>query len=81
MQISTCAECLQAMAQVKNDFLARIACANCQQAQADLDQVVGSVPQSSARSLFGTRCSQCGKWCLTRSALATHLRGHVVSLF
>jgi hypothetical protein len=80
MRITTCAECLQAMGQVKSELLARIACANCQQAQADLDQGAGSVPQSSARSLFGTRCSQCGKWCLTKSALVTHLRGHVVSL-
>lgn len=72
-----CAQCLQAMSRGKSDTLARIACANCQQAQEDLAQAQGNVRELTSRSVLGSRCAQCGKWFLTKNALATHRRRHL----
>jgi hypothetical protein len=80
MRTSTCAECLQAMARGKSELLARIACANCQQAQEDLAVATNSLEQVSSRRVFGMRCSQCGKWCFTKSALAMHQRAHAAPI-
>jgi len=77
MHSSSCAECLQAMSRGKSDLLVRIACANCRQAQEDLAQAQSNVHDLTSRSVLGSRCSLCGKWCLTKSALATHRRSHV----
>jgi hypothetical protein len=80
MRTSACAECLQAMARGKSELLARIACANCEQAQADLAQAASSLEHLSSRRILGARCSQCGKWCFTKWSLATHRRGHRVPI-
>ena len=72
MLSNSCAECLKAMASGKSELLARIACANCQQAQQDLAHAAKSVQKLPSRTVLGVRCLQCGKWCLTKGALATH---------
>lgn len=77
MQSGSCAECLKAMARSKSELLVRIACANCQQAQEDLAQA-NTLRELSSRTVLGVRCLQCGKWCLTKSALPTHQRAHAV---
>jgi len=76
MRANSCAECLQAMANVKSDTLSRVACANCQQAQRDLALASRLLGQASPSSIFGTRCLQCGKWCWTKNTLATHQQAH-----
>jgi hypothetical protein len=81
MQSSFCAECLQAMSRGKSELLARIACANCQQAQEDLARAQGNVHELRSRSVFGSRCSHCGKWFLTKNALAAHRRSHFTPIF
>jgi len=78
MQTSSCAECLKAMAPGKSEFLVRIACANCQQAQEDVAHAASTPRELSSRTVLGVRCLQCGKWCLTRGALATHQRTHTI---
>jgi hypothetical protein len=80
MQSDSCAECLKLMARSKSEILARIACANCHQAEADLSQVTKTVRDLSCQTVLGVRCLHCGKWCLTKSALATHQRRHVISI-
>jgi hypothetical protein len=67
---------LQAMSRGKSALLARIACANCQQAQEDLAQAHRDPLELSPRSVLGIRCSLCGKWFLTKSALSNHRRTH-----
>jgi hypothetical protein len=78
MQSISCAECLKAMAQGKSELLARIACANCQQAKEDSAQAARILQELSSRTVVGVRCLQCGKWCLTKNSLATHQRSHVI---
>jgi len=78
MQSISCSECLKAMARGRSELLVRIACANCQQAQEDLAQAAMSLEEFSSRTVLGMRCLQCGKWCLTRSALVTHQRCHMI---
>lgn len=80
MRSRSCAECLQAMSLGKSELLARIACANCQQAQEDLAAAHHRVQEFASRSVVGVRCSMCGKWFLTKNALATHRRTHMVPL-
>jgi RNase P subunit RPR2 len=75
MQSISCAECLKAMARGKSELLVRIACANCQQAQEDLLEAENRLREIS-RPFFGVRCLECGKWCLTNNALASHRRAH-----
>jgi len=77
MQSNSCEQCLQAMSRGKSETLARIACANCQQAREDLAQGHGNLHELTSRSVLGSRCSHCGKWFLTKNALATHLRTHL----
>jgi hypothetical protein len=77
MQSRSCAECLQAMSRGKSGPLVRIACANCQQAQEDLAQADQDLLELAPRSVLGSRCSVCGKWFLTKNALATHRRSHL----
>lgn len=78
MQSSSCAECLKEMARGKSELLVRIACANCQHAQDELAKDAHTLRELSSRTILGVRCSQCGKWCLTSSSLATHRRAHTV---
>ncbi len=78
MQSNSCAECLKAMAPGKSELLVRIACANCQQAQQDLAHAANRLQELSSRTVLGARCLQCGKWCLTKGALATHRRTHTI---
>jgi hypothetical protein len=79
MRQSSCAECLTDMARVKSELLVRVACANCRQAEEDLAVTTRPLHDMSS-STFGVRCSQCGKWCWTKSALATHRRGHTTPM-
>jgi hypothetical protein len=74
---SSCAECLADMARGKSEMLVRVACANCRQAEEDIAMTLKHDMSSSS---FGIRCSQCGKWCWTKSALATHRRAHATSI-
>ena len=74
----SCTECLQAMSRGKSDLLARIACANCQQARADLAQAHKSLHEITSGGMFGVRCSMCGKWFLRRNGLASHWRTHAL---
>ena len=66
MQSTTCAECLRAMSRGKSELLARIACANCQQAKADLEHA-HDLCEIPSGSVLGSRCSLCGKWFLTKT--------------
>jgi len=80
MQSKSCAECLQAMSLGKSELLARIACANCKQAQEDLAAAHPRVHEFASRSVVGVRCPTCGKWFLRKNALATHRRRHMMPL-
>jgi len=78
MQSKSCAECLQAMSRGKSDLLARIACANCRQALEDLAHANYDLHELASRTVVGVRCSLCGKWFMTKNALSTHRRTHIV---
>ena len=76
MQSKSCDECIAAMALVKGELLARIACANCQQAKEALSEATEQQGKLIKRRRLGLRCVLCGKWCWTTTGLAVHLHGH-----
>ena len=78
MPNGSCAECLDSMAKVKGESLARVACANCQQAQHDLSEPMSPLHERSSRRVLGIRCSLCGKWCWTKKSLFEHHQVHQI---
>jgi ribosomal protein S27AE len=71
-----CAECLESMARTKDELLMRIACANCQYAQAALAVPEKQLDRWPALAPFLRRCPECGKWRWSESSLAGHRRLH-----
>jgi predicted nucleic-acid-binding Zn-ribbon protein len=76
MQKSSCAECLDAMAEVRGELFTRIACANCQLAEQDRAETAKMLHEISSKRAFVLRCSQCGRWCWTKKSLASHTLLH-----